>query len=274
MYIIAEIGINHNGSLETALQMIQAAYEAGADCVKFQKRNPDKCVPENQKSKIRIFQGKEMTYLDYKKAIEFEEKEYDIINKYCKDLGIAWTASVWDVDSVLFMKKYLNDIPFIKIPSACITDFDLLNAVNDLDIPVIISDGMSTFEEINKAINYLFNLQGILHCNSSYPSQNNELDLNVIKTYNTMYTDYIIGYSGHEIGYFPTLIAIAVGAKIVERHFTLDNNMEGTDQKSSLNPVDFKQMVLDISNVEDILGEYLPNVYPQEQEIKNKLRVH
>ena len=136
------------------------------------------------------------------------------------------------------------------------------------------SDGMSTFGEINQAIKYLFNLQGILHCNSSYPSQENELDLNVIKTYKTIYSNYSIGYSGHELGYFPTLIATAVGAEIIERHFTLDNDMEGTDQKSSLNPNDFKQMVLKISDIETILGEYFPIVYPQEQEVKNKLRVH
>lgn len=271
MYIIAEIGINHNGDLDIALEMIKAAKAAGADCVKFQKRNPDVCVPEDQKNKPRIFQGKEMTYLDYKKAIEFGEYEYDKINEFCHQIGIDWTVSVWDVDSVYFMETYKYDIPFIKIPSACITDYELINAVNDLDVPVIMSDGMSTFKEINDAVRRFTQLYGILHCNSSYPCNENDLDLNVIKTYKTMYTP-TIGYSGHEIGYFPTLIAVAAGAQIIERHFTLDKNMEGTDQKASLEPNEFKQMVHEIYRVNAILGDTTPHVYAAEEEVKKKLR--
>lgn len=170
MYIIAEIGINHNGNLETALKMIDAAKEAGADCVKFQKRNPDKCVPEHQKNQPRTFLGEEMTYLEYKKRIEFGTYDYWCISNHCKKIGIDWTVSVWDLDSVEFMKQFINCIPFIKIPSALITDLELMHAVNQLNIPIVMSNGMSTFEEIITPIQYFNNITTILHCNSSYPS--------------------------------------------------------------------------------------------------------
>lgn len=272
MYIIAEIGINHNGSLDTALKMIKSAKEAGADCVKFQKRNPDKCVPEHQKNQPRTFLGKEMTYLEYKKKIEFGKYEYSQISKYCKEIGIDWTVSVWDLDSVDFMKQFLNEIPFIKIPSALITDSKLLEAVNKLNIPIVISNGMSTFEEMIFPLMNFKNIKTILHCNSSYPCNPDELDLNVIHTLKEQFKNIQIGYSGHEIGYFPTLLATAIGAEVIERHFTLDNNMEGTDQKASLEPKDFANMVKEIYKVKKILGNYFPIVYPSEEIIKNKLR--
>lgn len=272
MYIIAEIGINHNGSIETALEMIRAAKQAGANCVKFQKRNPDLCVPEDQKNNPKTFLGEEMTYLEYKKKLEFGKEEYDQINTLCKELQIDWTASVWDIDSVNFMLWYKNDIPFIKIPSALITDLNFLKAVDQTEIPILMSNGMSTQEQINEAIFNLKHLNGILHCNSSYPASPLELDLNVIKTYNTMYPNLSIGYSGHEEGYFPTCLAAAVGVHIIERHFTLDNEMEGTDQKASLNPVVFGAMCQDLNNIEKIMGSYLPIVYPSEKEVAKKLR--
>lgn len=271
MYIIAEIGINHNGDLDLALEMIKAAHEAGANCVKFQKRNPDKCVPEDQKNIPRVFKGKEMTYLEYKKQIEFGEYEYDKINEYCKQLGIAWTASVWDIDSALFMEKYKYDIPFLKIPSAAITDLDLIHVINTLKIPTILSGGMSTIKEVDTAIQHSLHPIGLLHCNSSYPCKDTNLDLNVIKTYKEIYPMQI-GYSGHEKGYFPTLIAVAAGASIIERHFTLDKNMEGTDQKASLEPIEFADMVKDIYHTCAILGNKLPYVYPEEEAVKQKLR--
>lgn len=273
MYIIAEIGINHNGNLDTALKMIDAAKEAGADCVKFQKRNPDKCVPEHQKNQPRTFLGEEMTYLEYKKRIEFGTYDYWCISNHCKKIGIDWTVSVWDLDSVEFMKQFVNCIPFIKIPSALITDLELMHAVNQLNIPIVMSNGMSTFEEIITPIQYFNNITTILHCNSSYPSNPANLDLNAIKTFKSMYPNLKIGYSGHEIGYFPTVIAVAAGAEVVERHFTLDNSMEGTDQQASLEPQDFKAMVDDIHRAIAILGNPYPSVYPAEENVKKKLRV-
>ena len=272
MYIIAEIGINHNGDLDTALNMIKTAKELGANCVKFQKRNPDICVPEEQKNKPKTFLGEEMTYLEYKKKLEFSRSDYNLINAFCKEIGISWTASVWDIDSVEFMLWYKNDIPFIKIPSALITDKALLEAVNQTGIPILISNGMSTQEQVDEAIQSVTNLFGIMHCNSSYPSDVFELDLNVIKTYKTIYPGLMIGYSGHEEGYFPTCLAAAAGAQIIERHFTLDNEMEGTDQKASLDPQAFELMCKDLQNIESIMGNYLPKVYPSELEVAKKLR--
>lgn len=269
---IGEIGINHNGELYTALQLIQEAKRCGVDVVKFQKRDPDICVPEHQKEQKRVWKGEEMTYLEQKKAIEFGKTEYDIINQYCKKIGIAWTASVWDVNSVEFMKQYSNDLPFIKIPSACITDIELLKAVNDWGIPVIISDGMSTEKEVMSAVCHLNNLLGILHCNSTYPCVDNELDLNVIQRLKRMYPTTGIGQSGHEIDTLPTIVAVATGAEIIERHITLDKAMEGTDHKCSLNIQELEELISQINRIPKILGGYCINIYDSEKQMREKLR--
>lgn len=272
MYVIGEIGINHNGDINLALQMINIAKQAGCNCVKFQKRNPDVCVPEDQKNKPRTFLGEEMTYLEYKKKLEFGKEEYDMINEYCHQLDIQWTASVWDVDSVEFMKQYINDIPFIKIPSACITDMELLDAVNEMGIDVIMSNGMSTQEEVDCAIHKLDHLIGLLHCNSSYPCEYNELDLRVIQLYRTIYPELAIGYSGHEIGYMPTLIAYSLGATVIERHITIDKTIEGTDQQASLEPTELAEMIDGLSLIDEMLGNMTLHVYPSEEKVKEKLR--
>lgn len=274
-YYIAEIGINHNGDLDLALKMIDAAKAAGADCVKFQKRNPDVCVPEEQKNKPRKFLGEDMTYLEYKKKIEFEAREYDIINEHCKKIGIDWTASVWDVDSVWFMSTYKFDIPFIKVPSACITDLSLLRTINHVmpDVPVFFSTGMSTQDEVDQALDILDNVAGIMICNSSYPCKNNEIDLNVLKTYKLAFSPLIaIGYSGHEEGYLPSLTAVAMDADIIERHFTIDKTMEGTDQKASLEPEEFGKMVKYGNEIKAIQGGYSLHIYPAEKDAMAKLR--
>lgn len=210
-----------------------------------------------------------MTYFEYKKLLEFEQYEYDIINQYCKDINIQWTASVWDTDSYQFMQRYFDNIPFIKIPSACITDINLLNMTQFKRKPVILSTGMSTIEEIDSAVKIAgSNCIGILQCNSTYPAAEEELDINVIQTFKTWYPHMLIGYSGHEVGYFPTLVAAAAGAEIIERHFTLDKNMEGTDQKASLEPHEFKDMVNQIKRIETIKGSYFPQCYPSEEIVK------
>lgn len=272
MMFIGEIGINHNGNLDTALKLIDEAKRCGVDVVKFQKRDPNVCVPDHQKDVKRIWKGREMTYLEYKHDVEFWEEEYDIINQHCKDIDIQWTVSVWDVHSVEFIKRYTNDIPFIKIPSACITDVELLNAVNNLDIPTIMSDGMSTAEEVRNAFMELDNLIGILHCNSSYPCEDNEIDLNVIKIYKEIYDGLIIGYSGHEVGYFPTLLAYSIGANIIERHITLDKNMEGSDHKCSLDIQDLEELMKQFKRIKAILGNNYVTVYDSEKQVRNKLR--
>lgn len=252
--------------------MIDAAKAAGANCVKFQKRNPDKCVPEHQKNQPRIFLGKEMTYLEYKKQIEFGTYEYQRINDYCNRIGIDWTVSVWDEDSVDFIKQFIYNIPFIKVPSALITDLQLLNKINELNVPIVISNGMSTFEEMLAPLKHFNNIEAILHCNSSYPSSPHHLDINVIKTLKTMFPEVKVGYSGHELGYFPTIVAAAAGAEIIERHFTLSRDMEGTDQNASLEPKEFEEMTYDLMRVGMILGNAYPSVYPEEEIVKNKLR--
>ena len=269
---IGEIGINHNGILPVAIKLIEEANRCGIVVVKFQKRNPDVCVPEHQKNQKRIWKGKEMTYLEYKYDVEFGQEEYDIINKYCKEIDIQWTASVWDVDSVEFMTRYTDDIPFIKIPSACITDMELLNAVNNWGIPVIFSDGMSTEKEIKNAFMELDNLIGILHCNSSYPCKDEELDLNVIKTYKDIYDGLMIGYSGHEIGTFPTLVAYAMGADFIERHITFDKNMEGSDHRCSLNIQELEELISQINRIQIMFGNDYVTVYNSEKIVRDKLR--
>lgn len=272
MMFIGEIGINHNGDLNTALKLIDEAKKCGADVVKFQKRNPDVCIPDAQKSVKKIWQGKEMTYLEYKYAIEFGKEEYDIINQHCKDIGMKWTVSVWDISSVEFMKQYTNDIPFIKIPSACITDMELLDAVNDWGVPVILSDGMSTETEIREAIVKLSKIVGILHCNSSYPCSENELDLNVIRVYKYLYPNLKVGYSGHEIGILPTIVAASIGAEIVERHITLDKTMEGSDHKCSLDIKELNELITQLGMIPKMLGKHYVTVYDSEKQSRNKLR--
>lgn len=267
---IGEIGINHNGDIGLAKELILKSKQVGIDVVKFQKRNPDICVPQSQKNIIRSTPWGEMTYLDYKKKIEFEKNEYNEIDKYCSQIGIKWTASVWDIDSYNFIKQY--DVPFIKIASACITNIKLLNEIAKDKIPVIISIGMSTIEEIDIAYNILKdNLLAILHCNSSYPAKENELDLNVIpellKKYKTQ-----IGYSGHELGIMPSIIAYTMGANIIERHITLDKNMWGTDQKCSLEPYEFKEMIDTMKSVDIWKGSNQIQIYETEKDMRKKLR--
>jgi len=200
-YIIGEIGINHQGDLSIAKKLIDIAAAAGCDAVKFQKRNPDVCVPEEQKYKPRTWQGEEMTYLEYKHKIEFGLEEYDEIDDYCRLKGIAWSASPWDMDSLRFLERY--DIPFIKVPSAMITNHELLEACVRSGKRVIFSTGMSTQEEIDDAVATLriakdlyVSVQdhkiGLLHCNSTYPAAVNELLLSPIKTLKNKYHDFEI----------------------------------------------------------------------------------
>lgn len=268
---IAEIGINHNGSLDIAKKLIDIAKKAGVDGVKFQKRNVDQCIPPNQKNIMRDTPWGKMTYIEYKKKLEFEREEYDEINKYCKKLGIKWSASVWDVDSLHFITQY--DVPFIKIPSACITDMELLKEIRKYNLPVIMSTGMSSKQEVCKAVNLLQDCDlTIMHCNSSYPTADNELDLNTIKKLKRMFPQFKIGYSGHEEGILPTIVAKVLGAEVLERHITLDKSMWGTDQESSLNPQQLVELISNLKNIEVWLGDSDIKCYPSEEKIKKRLR--
>ena len=270
-YIIAEIGINHNGDIELAKQLIKIAKDSGCDAVKFQKRNPDVCVPEKQKSVMRETPWGYITYLDYKYKVEFEKKEYDIIDKYCKQLNIHWFASPWDVDSVQFLSQY--DLPALKVPSASLNDTDLLLAMKKTKSPIIISTGMSTQQEVDDAVNLLSDTQlAILHCVSTYPTPPEELNLNVLKTFQKNYPNLIVGYSGHETGLSTTYAAVALGAKIVERHITLDRAMWGTDHSASIEPQGLKTLVSNIRDIEVAMGDGIKNITAGELPIREKLR--
>ena len=231
-YIIAEIGINHNGDMEIAKKLIDIASVAGCDAVKFQKRNPDVCVPEHQKTVIRSTPWGEMTYLDYKYRVEFDKEQYDEIDRYCREKGMDWSASPWDTDSLDFLMQY--DIPFLKIPSAMITNEELMKATAATGKKIIISTGMSTEEEIDQAVNWLEGTEfSILHCNSTYPAPIEDLNLSYIRTLKEKY-DCEIGYSGHEFRLGTTVAAVYLGATILERHITLDRQMWGSDHLGSV----------------------------------------
>ena len=278
-YIIAEIGINHNGSLDNAKKLIDIASAAGCDAVKFQKRNPHKAVPEEQKNKPRTWQGEEMTYLEYKLRTEFGKEEYDEIDRYCKEKGIAWSASPWDMDSLKFLSEY--DIPFIKLPSAMLTNDALLRGCIATGKKVIFSTGMSTAEEIDHAVNILRSARtnsgnphkiGLLHCNSSYPAPVNELNLSGIKTLTEKYPDFEIGYSGHEMLLGTTVASVLLGASIIERHITLDRNMEGSDHSCSVTPHGLFKLVSGIRELEQAYGDGVIRVTETEEGPRKKLR--
>jgi len=271
-YLIAEIGINHNGDMDIAKKLIDATNACGWHCAKFQKRNPDVCVPDHQKSIERDTPWGRMTYIDYKYKVEFEKPEYDSINKFCLDKSLAWTVSVWDLDSLEFIKNY--DVPFIKIPSAHITNKDLLVECAMSDIPLIISTGMSSWEIVDEAVETIEKYAKdytLLHCNSSYPAPHDELNLNVIPVMKARY-GCMVGYSGHEYDLEPSVLAVALGAKIIERHITLDHSMWGTDQGSSLEVHAMDLLRKRLKSVKNILGGEDKVITDSEKPVLKKLR--
>jgi len=269
-YIIAEIGINHNGSLDVAKKLIDVAALSGCDAVKFQKRNPDVCVPEHQKAVMRDTPWGRMTYLDYKYKVEFEKEEYDEIDRYCKEKGIEWSASPWDLDSLDFLMQY--DLPWIKIPSAMITNEALMRASAATKKKVIFSTGMSTYEEIDQAVEWL---QGspilMLHCNSTYPAPLEDLNLKCIQTLKDRY-GCEVGYSGHEFRIGTSVASVYLGATCVERHITLDRTMWGSDHLSSVEPQGLIKMVRGIRELETALGDGVKRVTEGELAPRKKLR--
>lgn len=280
-YVIAEIGINHNGDLNIAKRLIDIAAAAGCDSVKFQKRNPDVCVPEDEKSKIRETPWGKMTYLEYKYKVEFGKEEYDEIDVYCKERNIDWSASPWDLDSLEFLMQY--DIPYIKIPSAMLTNDELLLAARDTDKKVILSTGMSTREEIDHAVILLkskvvvepyYEKAGnfvLLHCNSTYPAPIEELNLRAIKTLKERY-NCEVGYSGHEFRLSPSVAATYLGASVIERHITLDRSMWGSDQLSSVEPQGLFKLMSGIRELEQARGDGEIKVTESEKKVRKHLR--
>lgn len=272
MILVAEIGINHNGSLLKALEMIKKAKEFGFDVVKFQKRTPRLCVPQEEWNKEKVSVFGTTTYIEYKEKIEFNKKEYDIIDQYCKRINIKWTASVWDQPSLEFITQY--DIPFIKIPSACLTDDDLIIESINYNLPIVVGTGMSSEKQIDHLVS-LFPVGyplTLLHCNSSYPTPYEEINLDHIDTLKYKYPFLEVGYSGHEIGYLPTMLATMKDVYMIERHITYDKNALGTDHVCSLDYDDMKNLQMCFEETKKIRGQKNKIVYPKELEMAKKLR--
>ena len=268
-FIIAEIGINHNGSLSMAKSLIDMAVECGCDAVKFQKRTVDIVYTKEELAKERhsVFGN---TNGDLKRGLEFGESEYTEIDNYCKEKGIMWFASCWDENSVDFIENF--NPPCYKIASASLTDDSLLSYTKSKGKPILLSTGMSTMEEIKNAVNILGEDNLIIyHCTSTYPSNNDEQNLNVIKTLRKDF-NCPIGFSGHERGLAPSLIAVVLGACSIERHITLDRTNWGSDQAASLEKNGLYHLVRDIRNIPVFMGDGIKQVYEREKAIIKKLR--
>ena len=269
-YIIGEIGINHNGDITVAKKLMEVAKTAGADAVKFQKRTPELCVPEHQRNQMRDTPWGYITYLDYRYKVEFDEEAYTEIDRHARELGIDWFASSWDIPSLDFIEQF--NPPAHKLPSALLTDLELLRAYRATGKPLIISTGMSTLNEIKAALEIIGEDNLILcHTTSSYPCPPDELNLRMIQTMRGMFS-CPIGYSGHEVGLVPSAVAVALGACLVERHITLDRAMWGSDQSASVEPQGIERLVKYIRVTEQSLGDGVKQVYESEKSSLSKLR--
>ena len=269
-YIVGEIGINHNGNLHIAKRLVDVAFIAGCDAVKFQKRTPEKAVPPEFQSVMRETPWGIISYLEYRRMVEFGFREYDDINQYCKEKGIIWFASCWDEDSVDFIEQFSP--PCYKIASASLTDIPLLEKVKSTGRPVILSTGMSTLDEIAASVEMLGteNLL-IAHSTRTYPCPPEELNLRMIETLRQRF-NCPVGYSGHEVGLQTTYAAVTLGAAFVERHITLDRAMWGSDQAASVEPGGMIRLVRDIRVIEHALGDGQKRVYESELKARDKLR--
>lgn len=269
-FIVAEIGINHNGELAIAKRLIDVAVMAGCNAVKFQKRTPEKAVPDEYKDVMRETPWGLMSYLEYRRRVEFRQDEYEEIDRYCREKEILWFASCWDEDSVDFLEQFSP--PCYKIASASLTDTVLLTKMRSTGRPLILSTGMSTYEEIKQAVDLLgeHNLL-IAHSTSTYPCPPAELNLRMIQT---LQADFScpVGYSGHEVGLQTTYAAVVLGASFVERHITLDRAMWGSDQAASVEPGGIIRLVRDIRVIEQALGDGIKKVYDSEMKARQRLR--
>ena len=271
-FLIGEIGINHNGSLNLAKKLINLAVISGFDAIKFQKRDPDISTPEDQKYKLRQTPWGEMTYLDYKKKIEFDSKDYDEIDKFCKKKKITWFASAWDISSQKFLKKY--KCKYNKVASAMLTNIHLLEKIAEEKKLTFISTGMSTMSDISKAINIFKKRKCkfiLMHCVSTYPCPIENLNLNLITVLKKKFKCEV-GYSGHESSVSPSLIAYMLGARYIERHITLDRTMYGSDQSASLEPDGIKRLTRDVKRVANVIGKGEKTYSKEEKSVSKKLR--
>ncbi|MBN6192220.1 MULTISPECIES: N-acetylneuraminate synthase family protein [Microbacterium] len=270
-YVIAEIGLNHNGDVDIAKRLIDVAARAGADAVKFQKRTPEISTPEHMRDVPRETPWGVMSYLDYRRRVEFGRDEYVEIGDHATLLGLDWFASPWDVPSVAFLEE-LNVVAH-KVASASLTDTELLTALRETGKPVILSTGMSTIEQIDRALDTLGTDRVVLmHATSTYPLEPEEANLRVIATLRDRYPGIPVGYSGHERGLQISLAAVAMGAVAVERHITLDRTMWGSDHAASLEPTGLEHLVRDIRVIERAVGDGVKRVFDSERAPMAKLR--
>jgi len=270
VFFVAEIGLNHNGDVEIAKRLIDVALVAGCDAVKFQKRTPELCVPEEYKDVKRETPWGTLTYLDYRKRIEFGKEEYDAIDRYCKEKDIIWFASPWDLPSIDFLSRYA--MPLYKVPSALMTYKEFLIKLKSTGVPIMLSSGMSDLALVKKAVTTLGEDNIILmHTTSTYPTKTEEVNLKVLETFRREF-HCPVGYSGHEVGLQITLAAVALGANAVERHVTLDRTMWGSDQSASVEPTGVMTLVRDIRIIENAIGDGMKRVVPREEELTKRLR--
>ena len=271
VFVIAEIGINHNGSLDLARKLIDGACLAGADAVKFQKRTPELCVPREQWEVERDTPWGRMTYIEYRRKVELSEVEYAAIDRHCRERGLLWFASCWDEEAVDFMERF--EPPCYKVASASLTDHDLLHKLRGTGRPLILSTGMSTLNEIHDAVDVAGRHDLLIaHATSSYPCPVADLNLRMIRTLEHVFPECPIGYSGHETGLAPTWAAVTLGATFVERHITLDRAMWGSDQAASVEIGGFMRLVGNIRDIERAMGDGVKRVYPAELPHIAKLR--
>jgi sialic acid synthase SpsE len=270
--IIAEIGINHNADLSISKRMIDVAAAAGCDYVKFQKRNPDKCVPEDQKGIMRDTPWGRISYLDYRWKMEFGYEDFLHIDAHCKSRGIKWFASAWDIESLAFLKKF--DPDYVKVASALMENFEFLNCCKNFGTPVILSTGMCDQTIIDNAIHCVGrdNVACLMHCTSTYPTKTEELNLNCIPMFRARYGFTTIGFSNHHPGLVYMPVAVALGAEMIEFHLTLDRAMWGTDQAASIEPEGAVKLVKWIRGVEAAMGDGNKRIYESEVPIMKKLR--
>ncbi|KJL29847.1 N-acetylneuraminate synthase family protein [Microbacterium oxydans] len=270
-YVIAEIGLNHNGDVEIAKRLIDVAARAGADAVKFQKRTPEISTPEHMRDVPRETPWGTMSYLDYRRRVEFGRDEYVEIGDHATLLGLDWFASPWDVPSVDFLEEL--HVVAHKVASASLTDTELLQALRATGKPVILSTGMSTIAQIDRALDTLGTDRVVLmHATSTYPLDPEEANLRAIATLRDRYPGIPVGYSGHERGLQISLAAVAIGAVAVERHITLDRTMWGSDHAASLEPGGLEHLVRDIRVIESALGDGVKRVFDSERAPMAKLR--
>lgn len=268
-YVVAEIGINHNGDLEIARKLISAAHFAGCDAVKFQKRTIEVVYSPDELAKP-LESPFGTTNEDLKRALEFGQDEYEVIHKYCRMVGVPWYASCWDDASVDFIARF--DPPCFKIASPSLTDDALLRHHREYGKPIILSTGMSTIEQIDHAIEVLGTDDLVLlHCTSTYPAELEELNLRAIQALADRY-EVPVGYSGHEVGLSPSVAAAVLGACMVERHITLDRAMWGSEQPASVEPHGIGRLVRDMRAVETAVGDGVKQVYESELPVLAKFR--